>query len=150
MRRIGYGSLVSLVTQPWQDARFVVKNVDVGNMGEPALKSYMSRLRQRASQRLPQHPQRSAQPAAAIDGKDILAAQVLWVFKCVSSHYSYTSSSGIGELFERIFPDSSIAKSIGMSELKCAYLCRFGISLWIVDCLRKKIRPEPSCFFFFF
>ena len=54
-------------------------------------------------------------------GKVTLDAEIMWAMKCVKSHYSYNSCQGNGELFSKMFPDSTIAKQFALSERKCSY-----------------------------
>lgn len=48
----------------------------------------------------------------------VIEAEILWTMKVVSSHYSYSSSGSVSELFRKMFPDSDIARSFTCSEKK--------------------------------
>ena len=82
--------------------------------------------------------------SSARSASDVLAAEVLWVLKAVTSHYSYSSCNGIGDLMRRMFPDSDIARNFGVSERKCSYFCCFGLGPYIKSLLNKSLRAQPS------
>jgi hypothetical protein len=41
--------------------------------------------------------------------EDTLRSEILWTLKMVTSHFSFSSTKGMNELFRRMFPDSTIA-----------------------------------------
>ena len=41
--------------------------------------------------------------------KKVADAEILWALKCVSSHFSGSSNTGVNDLFKRMFSDSQIA-----------------------------------------
>ena len=61
-----------------------------------------------------------------VQSSDVSKAEVLWVLKNVSCHYSYHSREKINKLFQAMFPDSSIASNFQCGETKTAYIaaCR--------------------------
>ena len=59
---------------------------------------------------------------------DVLKAEVLWVLKVVTSHFSYKSCEGLNSLFLKMFPDSKIAETLTCGESKCARMARFGLA----------------------
>lgn len=67
-------------------------------------------------------------------------AEVLWAMKVVSSHYSYKSCTDIEKLFQKMFPDSSIAKSFSCGEKKCAYIVSHGLGPYF----RKQLDDQIS------
>ena len=71
-------------------------------------------------------------------------AEVLCTLKSVTSHFSNNSSSGIGDLFRRMFPDSVIAQQFGVSERKYAYLTNIGLAPFFKDALNTRIRQRAS------
>ena len=67
---------------------------------------------------------------------DTLIAEVLWALKVVTGHFSYVSCAGVGDLFRRMSPDSTVASHFRLSERKCSYLCCFGIGPYVRDLLK--------------
>lgn len=88
-------------------------------------------------------PQRSE--VAAVVSDAALHAVVLWALKLVMSHYSFSSSSDVGMLFPRMFPDNQIAKTFLCGATKCAYLVCFGLSTYFHDLLVEKVR-SAECY----
>ena len=66
-------------------------------------------------------------------------AEVLWVIKVITSHYSFSSCKDICCLFSKMFPDGQIAQSFSCRATKCAYLACFGIYSYFHELLIKKI-----------
>ena len=81
--------------------------------------------------------------AQHVNLKDVLAAEILWVLKVVSSAYSFKSSEDIGLIWKRQFPDSEIAQRASCGETKCTYLCHFGVAPYFKSLLVKKLTQEP-------
>ena len=67
-------------------------------------------------------------------------AEVLWAMKVVASHMSYNSCTDNEKLFQRMFPDSVIAKSFTCGEKKCAYVVCYGLAPFFVQQLADKIK----------
>ena len=55
-------------------------------------------------------------------------AEICWVIKVVMSHVSYRSCLDINKLFQKMFPDSSVANDFSLSETKCTNTVHFGIA----------------------
>ena len=74
----------------------------------------------------------SSQSSSSMDQfvtkNDVLKAEVLWVLKVVTSHFSYKSCEGLNGLFLKMFPDSKIAEKFACGESKCARMARFGLA----------------------
>ena len=54
-------------------------------------------------------------------------AEILWASKCVMSHFSFTSTADITDIFRAMFPDSAIAQKMSYGPNKMSYLFCFGI-----------------------
>ena len=67
-------------------------------------------------------------------------AEVLWVIKVITSHYSFSSFKDISYLFSEMFHDSQIAQSFSCGATKCANLACFGIYPNCHGLLIEKIR----------
>ena len=50
--------------------------------------------------------------SAYVSNEDVMRAEILWAIKSVMAHFSFRTSIDIGNLFESMFPDSDIAKSL--------------------------------------
>ena len=59
--------------------------------------------------------------------EEVLHAEVFWVIKVLTSHYSFSSCQVISCLFSEMFPDSQIAQSFSCGTTKCACLAYFDI-----------------------
>ena len=74
--------------------------------------------------------------------EDTLKAEILWTLKMVTSHFSFSSTRGMTELFRRMFPDSSIASKFALSETKARYFTSFGLGPYFLDMLKAKARSS--------
>ena len=133
------------------------KSIDLGRMGERALTSHAkgvkhSQLVEAAtSPSLKQHfrslgsgpatsassprEQSSTTGSAAANpapvehtGNAHLKAETLWAMNVVAKNYSFKSCEGSNELFQKMFPDSVIAKQFRCGERKASYMVAFGIA----------------------
>jgi hypothetical protein len=75
---------------------------------------------------------------------EVLAAEILWALKTVSSHYSYKSCEDTRLIFQRMFPDSDIAARFTCGERKCAYLSVFGLGPHFLDLLKERIKSKDG------
>ena len=57
----------------------------------------------------------------------IVKAETLWALKTASENLSFRASDGIPQLFQKMFPDSTIAQHITMSQTKVAYMIGHGL-----------------------
>lgn len=129
------------------------KSVDIATMGESALKSHQKSAKHRSkvaagegcssvtsflqaanvTETTSQRENTETSSRAATLDEDcrrhdsVIEAEILWTMKVVSSHYSYSSSGSVSELFRKMFPDSDIARSFTCSEKKCAYVACHGL-----------------------
>ena len=56
----------------------------------------------------------------------VMAAQIKWALKIVTSHFLFCSCLNISELFRSMFSDIHIVKLFILSKAKCAYLINLG------------------------
>lgn len=129
------------------------KSVDIATMGESALKSHQISAKHQSkvaagegcssvtsflqaanvTGTTSQRKNTETSSRAATLDKDcrrldsVIEAEILWTIKVVSSHYSYSSSATVSEQFQKMFPDSDIARSFTCSEKKCAYIACHGL-----------------------
>ena len=57
----------------------------------------------------------------------IMKAETLWALKTASENFSFRVSDGVPELFQKMFPDSTIAKHMTMSRTKVRYTISHGL-----------------------
>lgn len=69
-----------------------------------------------------------------------LEAEVLWVLHTVTRHQSYNANEDIGELFTKMFPDSSIVKTFKCGKDKTSYITRFGLAEYVKNELVSKAK----------
>ena len=58
-----------------------------------------------------------------------IRAEILWILKVVTSHFSLRSCLRLNELFEIMFLDSKVAKSFQLSKTKCGCFITYGLAL---------------------
>ena len=58
-------------------------------------------------------------------------------------HFSYRSCLDINKLFQKIFPDSSVANYFSLSKIKCAYIVHFGIAPYFKNKLLQAANVSP-------
>lgn len=76
--------------------------------------------------------------------EDTLTAEITWALKVIDSRYSYNSSTDTAKLFQKMFPDSQIAKQFSCGEKKCAYLTCFGLAPHFKEELIKLLKNEDN------
>ena len=67
-------------------------------------------------------------------------AEIYWVLKVLSSHFSYRSCLDVNGLFRKMFPDSPIVKSFQISKTKCVYYVVYGLAPYFKDLLFQNIK----------
>ena len=72
-------------------------------------------------------------------------AEILWASKCVMSHFSFTSTADITDIFRAMFPDSAIAQKMSCGPNKMSYLFCFGIIPYFRQLLLAELKETP-CF----
>ena len=82
----------------------------------------------------------SSPSRSLIISEEVLHAEVLWVIKEITSHYSFSSCKDISCLFSKMFPVSQIAQSFSCGATKCAYLACCGIYPYFHELRIEKIR----------
>ena len=75
-----------------------------------------------------------------IISEEVLHAEVLWVIRVITSHYSFSSCQVISCLFSKMFSDSRITQSFSCGATKRAYLACFDIYLYFHELLVEEIR----------
>ncbi|KAH9381460.1 hypothetical protein HPB48_016973 [Haemaphysalis longicornis] len=137
------------------------KTFDVTAMGESALKSHMKSAKHIAAVNITQgrvldshltavarETGQSATTAplpspslndACKTHELVTDAEIIWTLKVVTSHMSYRMSSQAGELFQRMFPDSEVAKAFSCGEKKCAYVTCHGLKPFFLSALQREI-----------
>lgn len=75
---------------------------------------------------------------------EVLKAEIVWVMKSINSHYSMNSSSDVGELFRRMFPDSKVAAQFSCGDRKAGYLTTFGLGPYFADQILKTVQSKSA------
>ena len=147
------------------------KTFDIGNMGEPALRSHakgakhqeLIQIRNAASGCAittffgQKNDPKSTVTTTAATGKngsatvdsyvtrtDVLKAEILWTLKVVKSHYSFNSCADIQQVLSLMFPSCEAIKQFSCGERKCSYLCNFGIAPHFKQLLTKEVNEQDS------
>ena len=68
-----------------------------------------------------------------------LKAEIVWALKSVMSGYSNNSSSDMNVTFQKMFPDSNIAKQYQMGPDKLKYIVNWGLAPYFKDLLIEDI-----------
>ena len=71
--------------------------------------------------------------------EEVLKSEIVWLLHSVEKHQSYKSNIGIEKVFQKMFPDSYIAKDFQCGENKSAYTCCFEMAPYFSDLLRKRV-----------
>ena len=71
-------------------------------------------------------------------------AEIRWVMKVVTSHFSYHTCSNLNSLLASMFRDSEIAKSFQMSKTKCSYYTMYGLAPYYKEELIQKVKASPN------
>ncbi|XP_070390112.1 uncharacterized protein [Dermacentor albipictus] len=147
------------------------KTVDIATMGESALKSHQKGAKHRSktaagegcssvASLVQARNLTSAAPlgtattatssrAATLEEDcrkhdSVIEAEILWTMKVVSSHYSYSSSGSISQLFQKMFPDSEVARSFTCSEKKCAYVACHGLRPFFTSQVQQMMEKSDN------
>ena len=135
------------------------KNIQLSNMGKRALVSHqhsaihkkttnssiLSFLKSSNQDETNSTELSSTSSSSISDGDEVRRAEIMWILKMVLNHFSFRSASEIGEVFEKMFPDSSIAKQFSMGYDKASYMLNFGIAPHLETILLEKLQ---SCGFY--
>ena len=135
------------------------KEFDISNMGTSALTSHLSgqkhseiallRKSQTRALFFRKEPQSGAAESRSAKVEDLVIpssaiwAEILWILKVVTSHFSLRSCLGLNELFEIMFPDSKVVKSFQLSKTKCGYFIAYRLAPYVKELLIKKIQSSP-------
>lgn len=79
---------------------------------------------------------------AAIGLNVTLEAEVLWCLNTAVKHHLYASIEGVSLLFQKISPDSDIAKSFTCGKDKTSYILEFGRASHFKDKFKVKRSKE--------
>lgn len=142
------------------------KTIDLGKMGEAALRSHEKSEKHKINQThvkssdirtlfIPPPPanvvQTANNPAALpiastrsvsefVARNDILKSEILWTINTIVNHSSYHSNEKISDLFQAMFPDSPMARKFSCGSRKTSYLAVFGIAEAFKKELQTKLR----------
>lgn len=75
-------------------------------------------------------------------------AEILQVLNIVQTNGSFRSANGDNKRFQRMFPDSKIAKSYEQQESKVKYVLQYGIVPYIKKVLFEEVNHQTFCFKF--
>ena len=152
--------------------KWCCKYVDVSNVGESALKSYMKGKKHidhtpsDNCQSLNTHFQKTKKNEetttgqvitnstlvtnknqSAIDNmltkESVPHAEIRWVLKTVESKFLLRSCEGTNASFLEMFPDSKIAYSFSLSRIKCNFILNFGLAPFFKTILLIEIKKSP-------
>ena len=70
---------------------------------------------------------------------NVTQAEIHWVLKLMTAHFSYRSCLKISELFNSMFPESEIAKCFKLSKTKSAYYVVYGLGPYFKEELLQSI-----------
>ena len=155
--------------------RFCNKSIDLTTMGRTALVSHMKgrkhtdRLKQAFSHSQgPIETYVTSTPSATASNESLSQpvqfsnskhlgntmesfvsnAEILWCLKTIDSNYSFSSNTGITDLFKCMFPDSNIARTMSCAETKSMYMTCFGLAPYFSLLLEKKLKNQPFVLMF--
>ena len=73
---------------------------------------------------------------------DTRYADILWALEMVQSNYSGNSCDKKFSLFQKMFPDSTIAKNASMQRTKFAYTLNFGLAPFFFSELLENVKKS--------
>ena len=77
----------------------------------------------------------------------IMKAETLWALKTASENISFRVSDGVPELFQKMFPDSTIAKHMTMSRTKVSYMISHGLGPCFHQQTVEDIQRIPNTYY---
>ena len=77
----------------------------------------------------------------------IMKAETLWALKTASENFSFRVSDGVPELFQKMFPDSTIAKHMTMSRTKVSYMNSHGLGPYFQQQTVEDIQRIPNTYY---
>ena len=87
-------------------------------------------------------------PSNFTSEENVLNAEVLQALSIVDKTQSFSSADGDNEKFQRMFPDSAIAKAYKQGRTKVKYTVHFGIAPHVKALLLEEVRNVPFAFKF--
>ena len=81
--------------------------------------------------------------------ENITKAEILWALHVSYKHYSYNCCSEIGQLFQKMFPDRSIAQKFTFGKTKASYNITHGLAPYFHDLVYNSVLQSDhivACF----
>jgi hypothetical protein len=86
----------------------------------------------------------SRKVTAFMSRDNVTKAEILWAMKMVRSHFSYRSSDDMKNLFQSMFPDSSIANQLSVGRTKISYIISFGLAPYLHQALIDNVKQSEE------
>ena len=76
------------------------------------------------------------------DDKSVMNAEIIWTLKNVEANFSFKSCESLPKVFQKMFPDSVIAKNVTFSKDKCSYYINYSIRSYYKSVLTNEIKTS--------
>ena len=76
--------------------------------------------------------------------ENITKTESLWVLHVSYKHCSYNFCSEIGQLFQKMFPDTSIAQKFTFGKTKASYNIAHGLALYLHDLIHNSVLQSDN------
>ena len=76
--------------------------------------------------------------------ENITKTESLWVLHVSYKHCSYNFCSEIGQLFQKMFPDTSIAQKFTFGKTKASYNIAHGLALYLHDLVHNSVLQSDN------
>ena len=129
----------------------VTSNVNSASIVEPvinngtsvsSLTSNLNTLSVAPDERSPNTMQSYVGTTKLNDG--IMSSEILWTLNTVVKSNSLASNNDIGNIFQKMFPDSKIARGFKLAETKTKYILQYGIMIHFLNLLLSKINQNTT------
>lgn len=70
-------------------------------------------------------------------------AEVIWCLHIVEQNYSFLSTNHAVDMFQAMFPDSTIPRSMKLKESKMSYLLTDGMHPHVMEILKEELSDNP-------
>ena len=80
--------------------------------------------------------------------KKVCKAEIIELLDLVDKSQSFSSCNGDREKYQKMFPDSDIAKQFNQQETKAKYTIQFGIAQYVKEKLILDVSNKPFSFKF--
>ena len=77
----------------------------------------------------------------------ICKAEILWAMKTAKEDFLFWASDGIPQLFQRMLPDSVVAKKMTMSHTKVSYVISHGLGPYFLQKTIDDILSSPDTYY---